>query len=94
MSKGTTFTLEDDACAIIIKKDMSTEMMLPNMSDDAVIEFEDHINIYVTMAIATGLSDGRLKGSITEIMDSMFKKMDEAEQPSCVCGSESTCEGC
>ena len=98
MSKGTTFTLEDDACAIIIKKDMSTEMMLPNMKDDETIEFEDHVNIYVTMAITTGLNDGRLRDPITAIMDEMFKKMDDiAEEdnvPTCACGPESTCDHC
>ena len=96
MSKETTFTLADNDCAIIFKQDMSTEMMLPDMGDDEVINFDEHQNMYLALAVVGSMGDEDFRKIISSKLDEMFESMDAVaeEVPTCACGPESTCEHC
>jgi hypothetical protein len=95
-----TFELGDNDCAIVIKQDMSVEMVLPKMADEDRIDGREHQNVYITMAITASMADKPFKEVINAKLDEMFKTLskEEAETaavvPTCACGSESTCEGC
>jgi len=91
-----TFELEDNDAAIIIKADMSTEVVLPKMGDDENISFEEHQNVFITLAISGSMGDADFRKIIQNKLDEMFTKTaDECGDESPCCPSDGGgCQGC
>ena len=91
-----TFELGLNDAAIIIKQDMSTEIVIPKMEDEDSITFEENQNVFVTLAISAAMSDKNFRELISAKLDEMFTEADKAgecdadqEDPSC-----GGCKGC
>ncbi len=81
----TTFDLEAEDCAIIFKKDMSSELVLPAISDDETVDFEENQNVFVAMAISASLNDPKFREIVGAKLDEMFAEVEASteEVPSC-----------
>jgi len=72
----TTFDLEDTSAAIIFHKDMSTELMLPKMSDEETVAFDDNQNIFIAMAIVSLLDDEGFRKYVGDKLEIMLETAD------------------
>jgi len=90
-----TFTLKDDGAAILFNKDMTTELVLPKMSDDETVDFSDNQNIFIAMAISAAMHDPEFRELIGKKLDVMFAKIEASDEvvPSCD-SPEGGCGGC
>ncbi len=81
----TTFDLEAEDCAIIFKKDMSSELVLPNITDDETVDFGKNQNVFVAMAISASLNDPKFREIISKKLDEMFVQAEASseEVPPC-----------
>ena len=91
--------LGPEDAAIVFRKDMSVEMILPNLPDDIEIDYEEYQNFYVTIAIMSSLDDPEFRRVIGKKIDEILT--DAAEEaagidiPKCTCGPEDcSCEEC
>jgi len=89
-----TFELGANDAAIIIKQDMSTEIVIPKMEDEDNITFEENQNVFITLAISAAMSDDDFRALISAKLDEMFTKTDEdascdPNDPGCP-----GCQGC
>lgn len=66
------FKLESDDAAIIFKKDLTTEMYLPNFDPEAVVDFDDHQNVYIAIAISLALNDDDFREIINHKLGVIF----------------------
>jgi hypothetical protein len=73
----STFKLDDRDAAIIIKHDMSTEVIIPKLDDAEHVTFEDNQNIFITLAISGAMSDDNFREVISAKLDEMFTKAEE-----------------
>lgn len=73
----STFNLDDKDAAIIIKHDMTTEVIIPKLEDSEHVAFEDNQNIFITLAISGAMGDDNFKELISAKLDEMFKKAEE-----------------
>jgi len=93
-----TFELGLNDAAIIIKQDMSTEIVIPKMEDEDSITFEENQNVFVALAISAAMSDDNFRAVISAKLDEMFTKVEEdggcdtdsPDGPICPTG----CQGC
>ena len=87
------FQLGDMDAAIIFKQDMTTELILPNMSSEDVIDQKENPNLFLVLAISASLQDEEFSKLIYENLN---KQMSEAViVPRCTCGPEDcSCEDC
>ncbi len=69
----TNFNLEADEAAIVFHKDMSTELILPKITDDETVDFEEYQNIFIAMAISASMSDPKFRELVGEKLNEMFK---------------------
>ncbi len=76
MDKETIEIGMNDA-AIIIKQDMSTEIIIPKMEDEDNITFEENQNVFITLAISAAMSDDNFRALISAKLDEMFTKVEE-----------------
>jgi hypothetical protein len=74
--ESTNFDLEATSAAIIFNKDMSTELVLPKMSDEEVVDFEENQNLFIAMAIASLLDDAGFRNYVSMKLETMFETMD------------------
>ena len=90
------FELEDADAAIIIKPDMTTELVIPKMDDDAEIKFDENQNIFITLAIGACMGDDDFRKLIQVKLDSMFENIEPvAADDSCDPDEEGPgCGGC
>jgi len=89
-----TFELDANDAAIIIKQDMSTEIVIPKMDDADSINFEENQNIFITLAISGAMGDDDFRAIISAKLDEMFAQVDETascdpNEPGCP-----GCQGC
>ena len=87
-----TFELGDNDAAIIFKQDMSTEIMLPDMGETETINFDEHQNMFVAIAISGAMGDDDFRTVIGSKLDAMFRKTEE-DGSSCDT-DDSGCPGC
>jgi len=95
------FELDDGDAAVIIKADMTTELVIPKMDDDDEINFSENQNIFITLAIGACMGDQDFRKIIQVKLDTMFEKVEpESTEPEDVpecdtdgpdCGG---CQGC
>ena len=83
------FKLEDDDVAIIIKKDMTFELVLPNIDENKGLSPNDQQNIFVGVTIVSSLNDEDFRTMIATKMDRIFPPTD----PPAGC-SGGDCGGC
>lgn len=95
------FELEDGDAAVIIKADMTTELVIPKMDDDDEINFGENQNIFITLAIGACMADDDFREIIQAKLNTMFETVEPAptepdDAPECdtdgpSCGG---CQGC
>lgn len=95
MDKETIKIGMNDA-AIIIKQDMSTEIIIPKMDDEDSINFEENQNIFITLAISAAMGDEDFRAIISAKLGTMFETLEPVEPDDCdtdgpSCGG---CQGC
>jgi len=73
----STFKLDDRDAAIVIKHDMTTEVIIPKLDDAEHVTFEDNQNIFITLAISGAMSDQNFRDVISAKLDEMFTKAEE-----------------
>jgi len=95
----SSFELGEEDAAIIFRKDMSVEMVLPNLPEDIEIDYDEYQNFYVTIAIMSSLDNPEFRQVIGKKIDEIL--IDAAEEaagvdiPKCTCGPEDcSCEEC
>ena len=81
----TNFELEAEDCVIVFKKDMTTELILPEIADDESIDFKVNQNVFVAMAISASMNDAGFRKIVGEKLDEMFKMVESSNEkvPSC-----------
>lgn len=72
----TKFELEGNDCALILKSDMSMELVLPNFDDESKVDFDKNQNIFIAMAISASMSDEKFKEYIKTKLDTIFETAD------------------
>ena len=82
--ESRTYELESTSASIIFNQDMTTELMLPKVSDDEVVDFEENQNIFVAIAIASLMDDPQFRTMVGERMNHILSQAD----------TESGCSGC
>jgi hypothetical protein len=101
MKNSKDFELDAEDAAIVFKKDMSTELYVPNAGDEnAQVNFEEHQHIFVAIAIMASTNDQEFRELVSRKMDTLFTKVEPTENaeecaPSdcggcCGCGPEET----
>ena len=81
----TTFDLDAEDCAIIFKKDMSSELVLPEIKEDETVDFNENQNVFVAMAISASLNDPAFREIVGKRLDEMFAQVEASteEVPPC-----------
>ncbi len=70
------FELDDGDAAVIIKADMTTELVVPKMDDEDEINFGENQNIFITLAIGACMGDDDFREIIQAKLNTMFETMD------------------
>jgi len=83
-----TFELEGKDCAIIIKENMSTEVIIPKLAEDQNVTWEDNQNMFITIAISASMGQADFREVITKKLDEIMAQA----VPATRCGTEET--GC
>lgn len=90
--KNEDFKLNDDDAAIVISKDLSAQMFLPDYGDDVEIGFEEYQNYYIIMAIMMSLSDPEFRNVINGKLNTIFTQASNmAKDDNC---DPTGCPGC
>ena len=96
--KNNEFKLDAEDVALVIKKDMSTELYLPNLPDDVKLDPNDNQNVFVLIAINLAMRDQKFTEMISEKMDIIFATADmvseEEEGKGCSPTACGECPGC
>jgi hypothetical protein len=93
MKNSKDFELGADDAAIVFKKDMSTDLYVPNGGDEnAQVNFEEHQHIFVAIAIMASTNDQEFRTYISRKMDELFTKVEPTEDAE-VC-APSSCDSC
>jgi hypothetical protein len=74
-----TFSMGSKDCAIIIKEDMSSEMIIPKFADDEHVGWEEHQNLFITVAISSSMGEPDFREVITKKLDEMMTMNSKAE---------------
>ena len=93
----TTFDLEADAAAIIFHKNMSSEIVLPDISDEETVDVYENQNMFVAMAILSLLDDEGFRKYVGAKLDDMLKtadnlKEDAVDAEDCPAGGCACCD--
>lgn len=89
MKNNKDFRLDADDAVIVFKKDMSTEIYVPNVGDEnAQVNFEEHQHIFVAIAIMAMTNDPDFRELVSRKMDTLFTQ--ENAEPC----APSSCGGC
>lgn len=94
--------LDKGDCALIIKQDMTMELIIPDFDDNETVDWDKNQNVFVGMAISSSMSDEKFREYIKEKIDAIFKtadslKKDDTPEAEFEPVSESpcgTCPGC
>lgn len=81
MSKQT-FDLGDKDCALIIKQDMVTEMVLPIFEPDVLVSWEENQNMFLTIAIRAVMDQDDFRKIIADKIEEIMTGMSPDEDPS------------
>jgi hypothetical protein len=86
MNKSEDFKLGKEDAAIVIGKDLAAQIYLPTFEDDVELKFEEHKNIYITMAIMMAFNDPEFQTVINKKLDVIFSSaemMDGCDPKGC-----------
>ena len=87
----SNFELAADEAALIFKKDMSIEIVIPNMKDEETVDFEENQNMFVAMAIAASSDSPLFRQVIGEKLEEMLGGSGGVEDPH---DGGVDCDGC
>ena len=90
----TSFDLDANDCAIIFKEDMTTELILPKISDDETVEFETNQNIFVAMAISASMNDDAFRELVSQKLDEMLSYVEPSTEEVSSCDPSGCGTGC
>ena len=95
MKSNEEFELDADDAAIVFKKDMSTEIYIPKVKEDDLVNFDENQNVFVSIAIMSSMNDVEFRDLISKKMDELFTKMtSEEEEEKCPPSNCGSCCGC
>jgi len=80
------FELDPEDAAIIMKKDLSFEIILPKMEDDTIIDSDEHKNILAMMALGSLFKEPEFTKQINERIATMLAAMEAMEDEDSPCG--------
>jgi len=85
------FKLENEDCALIIKKDMTTEVVIPKFRDNEDITWEENQNMFVVIAIAASMDNPEFTAIVTKKLDEI---MSQAKSEDCGGEAAPSCGSC
>jgi hypothetical protein len=89
------FKLDADDAALIFKKDLSTEMYLPNFDSEEVVDFDENQNVYVAIAISLALNDEDFRSIIGNKINTILQASEVSSEGGCSgCGGNYHSEDC
>jgi hypothetical protein len=107
MINNDNYELAEEDAALVIKPDMTTELVIPKMDDDAAIKFEENQNVFICLAIGACMSDPDFRKIIQAKLSCMFETVEpgdgsvtDQEDPGGTSGStddeqeDPSCGGC
>ena len=82
----TNFDLDATSAAILFHKDLSTELILPKLDDEEVVDFEENQNLFIAMAVASLMDDDGFRNYVAMKLNTMMETADALREDEIQCG--------
>ena len=89
-----TFELENEDCALVIKKDMTTELVIPKFGDNADITWQENQNMFVAIAIAASMDNPEFMAIVSKRLDEIMAQAGNDKSESCGTEAAPGCGSC